>query len=403
MNKLLSQITDSLSVTRKFSKKKLIIFGISISVTVLLIVLLLIVFTPRYDVSKYVTLTSSGYNGAGEVNVKLNTSQFLIDFQKENPNKKLSNDIIIDYRVDNNGKLYNSDVTKIHFTCSENIQLKNMEYTISELCEPKAITPFDNVKVEFYGANGNGLCKVIKDSCIESIQKNVSFSVVSNNGKLSNGDTVTIKATYDNKLISEGYILSEETKQFTVKDLFIYPTSMTDIDCSDSNEYMSNAILDYIQVEQVYLNWDYGEELPDNWYLLGHFDLEYFVTPVNYYYAFNEANPQENTYYGVYKAQIIATCDDVYKANTEDKQSALKDMNLKEDNQYTGTLYFTYACNRVYALDNSQLLVLPPTANSYDSELYGKSYFVNNKFSTLEQAKNSITQNKEFDTVISIN
>lgn len=400
---ILSKVTDSFSVTQKLSKKKLIIFGIAGTVAVSLIIILFVVLTPRYDVSKYVTFTCSGYNGAGEVTVKFNTAQFVLDFNKENPNKKISNDITVNYNIDSNGEFYNSDIAKVRFNCSENIRLKNMKYTVSELDEPKAINPFDGVEVMFYGANGQGSCDVITENCLESIQRNVEFTVTPDNGKLSNGDTITITATNGMKLISEGYVLSETNKQYTVKDLFIYPTSMTGIDCNDSNDYMSNAILDYIQVEQVYLDWDYNQEMPVNWYLLGDFDLEYVVTPMAYYYAYTENNPQENTYYGIYKAQIIATCDDVYKANTDDKKNAVKSIDLKEGSKFTGTIYFTYACNRVYALDSSQVLVLPPTADTYDVELYGKSYFVSDKFATLEQAKNSITRNEEFDTVIAVN
>ena len=80
---------------------------------------------------------------------------------------------------------------------------------------------FSNVQITYDGWNEFGTTvEIVTDDCESLIRENVSFSFASDYQELTNGDTVTVTAEYDENVFSEnGYKVISTTKDFQVEGL----------------------------------------------------------------------------------------------------------------------------------------------------------------------------------------
>ncbi len=386
---------------RRFESKKLIITTIVAIIAITAIIVIVIAISPREDISHYVTVSETGYNGAGSLNIQINSKKYLEDCHANN---KLND---VDYleitaSIANNGTLINNNSTTITFSSADkHIRFDSMEYTVNNLLETTSVDVFENLQLEFFGANGAGTVTLNTDNCKEYIQAGISYSVHPDS-ELSNGDVVTVIAKEKgNTLLSSGYTIQNIQKEYTVNGLLVYPTSLENVDCGDSNTYLGDEITELVKQNGIAYPWELDTKLTSDWYLLGSFDYEYVITPVATYFSYNSDNLQKNEYCVVYKADMTATCKKTY-SNIDTLKEKIKSNNLSDDTKIVGTLYFSITANSVYLDQQGKKLVLPLTDSNYNSDYYGRSYTAIEYNSSLYQIKKAITQNSDFDTVVCV-
>lgn len=96
--------------------------------------------------------------------------------------------------VENNGNLSNGTASVITFTAVDSsVQFNSMEYTVNNLQDTAPVDVFEDLQLEFIGANGAGTATLNTEKCKEYIQAGVSFSIQPDS-KLSNRDVVTVIA-----------------------------------------------------------------------------------------------------------------------------------------------------------------------------------------------------------------
>lgn len=193
--------------------------------------------------------------------------------------------------VENNGNLSNGTASVITFTAVDSsVQFNSMEYTVNNLQDTAPVDVFEDLQLEFIGANGAGTATLNTEKCKEYIQAGVSFSIQPDS-KLSNRDVVTVIAKEkNNTLLSSGYTLKTSQKEYTVQNLPVYPTSLDNINCNDCTTYFEKKISDLVKKNSISYPWELDTELSSDWYLLGSFDYEYVITPVVNYFSYQSDN-----------------------------------------------------------------------------------------------------------------
>lgn len=391
MNKLITQ--------RKFESKKIFITAV-ISVIVFIAVILVVIATSsKDDLSKYVTISEVGYNGAGTLNIEIDTKQYLKDCHSDNKLGDVEH-LEIAANVENNGNLSNGTASVITFTAVDSsVQFNSMEYTVNNLQDTAPVDVFEDLQLEFIGANGAGTATLNTEKCKEYIQAGVSFSIQPDS-KLSNRDVVTVIAKEkNNTLLSSGYTLKTSQKEYTVQNLPVYPTSLDNINCNDCTTYFEKEISDLVKKNSISYPWELDNELSSNWYLLGNFDYEYVITPVANYFSYQSDNLQKNEYCSVYEVNMTATCTKAF-TGVDTLKDKINKNNLSKNSKINGTLYFSITANSVYLDPQEKNLVLPLTDSNYNSDYYGRSYTAIEYNGSLYQMKKAITKNSKFDTVI---
>ena len=103
------------------------------------------------------------------------------------------------------------------------------------------------------------------DKCSQVIRDNVFFD--SDSFNVHKGDTITIKASYDkDSLLEKGYVLKEETKNYEVKDVCEYVSTIKGVDTQKTDSILKSAA--ELEVSEYYLysdNWTYDTDLSSYW------------------------------------------------------------------------------------------------------------------------------------------
>lgn len=316
--------------------------GVLIGAVVALVAIIAIVAVfmlrrkPTINLSKYASLSVSGYNTVGEASYRLDQSKFREDYsgkfkiKSKNVKKALEQaaeiegsdvdsgtlsalssladldvlnnsyvqsaitDIIwsvIDYEVTPENNLSNGDKVTFHFVYDENylpvletllgykFKMDDVTLTVKDLEVVDTFDPFEGVEVTFKGTAPSGrMDNVTRPD--NSLCDGIEYRCGSNDGSLSNGDTFTL-SIYSN-LTNEQYleyynkIPSPSSKDYTVSGLAYYPTSISEI----PEDYLSEIIsmsetTIHNEVDQ---NWEDDEQLQQADYL-----GLYYVTGTTWY------------------------------------------------------------------------------------------------------------------------
>lgn len=227
-----------------YLKKKAVLFSgviIATIATVIIALSVIISILTRIDVTDYLKIKVSGYEGKGRLSYELDTQKLAIDMfncknygeltseEKMTANKTISllkDSIIVDGETSN---LSNDDEVKIKFNNLEKISDKvdykfkkknEITYIVSKLSKPEKIELSTIFDTEFNGYNGKGTVKLIKkedailpftiecyDSALYIDGYEFAFVTSGNEGSLSNGDTFTIEISSGE--MSENYLLEQ--------------------------------------------------------------------------------------------------------------------------------------------------------------------------------------------------
>lgn len=358
-----------------------------------------IFFLHRYDISQYVTVTESGYDGTGSVAVAVDTEAFLKKCHSDGTLVDVK-DLSVTVSVAGNGSLKNGSDAVVELS-ADGVSFDSVHHTMSKLKKPQTIDIFEKLNVYFVGANNTGKAVLDTDKCDEAVQLGVEFSVISNEN-LSNGGTVTVSAKEKgNALKKLGYSPKITEKSYTVSGLPVYPTSLANIDCSDCRSYFERQLMTLINKTGVEYPWSFDCDLTDEWNVLGKFEYEFSLAKKSAYYCYNENSLQDNNYSIIYEVTMTAKCTDVFS-----KPKVLKEL-VKKNNMYkgkviTGTLYFVISANGVYLDSQGKNLVLPVTDENYNSAYYGRAYTAIDYDTSLYKLQQSIKKDNNYDTVISV-
>lgn len=142
--------------------------------------------------------------------------------------------------IDKISEITNGDVLTVTVRYDEKalrkfkIKLTNTTYTVnvSDLNSAESLNPFADISVDFSGTDGYGTAEINTSKCKQIVLDNFTFSITtsSNNGELSNDDTVTVVANCTSASYNPGdstieydgrkYVVSKSSSsEFTVSGL----------------------------------------------------------------------------------------------------------------------------------------------------------------------------------------
>ena len=230
------------------------------------------------DLNKYISVSFSGYNLAGNVNVSFDRESYLLDaannveFKQENLStyrdlygidgkspayalSKFFTPQVADYQHLSNGEtidvVWAIDTERIetYFDC--NISYYSETFTVSGLSDAKTFDPFESMQIEFSSIAPFGQARVYN-----YYDNHNGKYLLSKSEGLSNGDVVTV--TYECKDMYDmikyyGEYPSITEKQYVVGGLKAFPTSIDDfssdvlsgVDYTASN-YFSDRVYEIV-------------------------------------------------------------------------------------------------------------------------------------------------------------
>ncbi len=197
--------------------------------------------TVRLDPADYVEINVNGADGYGKVSLDVDYSDLeddVIDALGDDSSKKeraaameLADSVKFEITSDKLENLTNGDVIEISVDYDAddakedgNFMFKSdkFEYKVEDLKEAEEYDPFEGVDIKFTGFSPKGRYD-IDTSGVKSddISYYISYEVENAPETVANGDTITLRAECSNEelLLQEGYVLSPETKEFTVSGL----------------------------------------------------------------------------------------------------------------------------------------------------------------------------------------
>lgn len=222
-----------------FYKNKTLIILTSILTPIILLTIIIACFIifnkTTFDMQQYILIETQGYDTYATIDL----NQYL-DYSNEigekyNNSRSLYKRFLnsIEPKVDKEKDLKNGDIVTISVKYDEEIAKKlklnpkNIEfkYQIKDLQEPRKISLFSDINIEFSGYSPIIKAKVVNNSENDFL-KTVTYSL-DKTQNLKEGDEVVVKAKYNIERARQlGYILEgEETKNYKVENVGIYITS----------------------------------------------------------------------------------------------------------------------------------------------------------------------------------
>lgn len=216
----------------------------------------------------------------------------------------------MEWDADKTEDLSNGDKVNIKISLDEEslaarkIKFTNTEftYTVEGLEEPVNVDLFSDVNVTFEGTGPKIKASVEYTGNDEIIKSCVKYYLDESSG-LSNGDVVTVKASYnENTLFNYNYfVVSEDTKEFAVSGMDEYLREEADL--SDLDEKMLAYVHNLQDTSESY---GIGAETQGRGFFSnGGFDeyriLDATITPYRTYLLYNSASNNPNIYVTFYK------------------------------------------------------------------------------------------------------
>lgn len=316
-------------------KNPLVLAGGAVILVILLLVLLLGGKT-KIDLNKYLTVQFSGYDTYGEASWDFDTEAFKEDYEgkikltgsakKELKSYGLDSSEIEDYAVeifleacvsgkfDKSEKLTNGDEITFTWNCDEEeigevfkckVKHADKSYTVSGLEEIETVDPFEDIDVVFSGIAPRGTVSITNNSTDEMVSTLSYFA--DPNGDLSNGDVITVRASYNMNLPKEEFIEycieqygkapSITEKEYTVEGLGSYVSTVSEIP-EDTMDKMKSQTEDQIQAYAAQ-SWKEGQKLDKVTYIGSYFLQRKDTGDVIWI-----GNTEDNAIYMVYRIDV---------------------------------------------------------------------------------------------------
>lgn len=251
------------------------IVPLAVIVVVLLVLLGIVVVNRKttIDMKDYIQVSYTGMNTVGDADIDVDWMS-LDNKALADSGNFLGDSILLESAIQVDATptedLSNGDTVTVTVTydegTAERLKLKfintTIDYTVSGLADGVQTDVFADLAVSFDGIAPQGTV-ALKNNSTDDFIKSVSFSVEPSSG-LSNGDTVTVTARYNEQnAIDQMRVVSETTKTYTVSGLDAYVTSYDQID-QDTIDQMSQQAKDTISTNMLSNSYNYIKTAYDN-------------------------------------------------------------------------------------------------------------------------------------------
>ena len=220
------------------------------------------------DMKDYLQVRYSGMDTVGAADVQLDWMSLDSDALGDSPSF-LTDSILLESAIRVEAAptegLSNGDTVTVTVTCDEataeryKLKLINttVDFTVSDLPEGIETDVFADMEVTFEGTAPNGTA-VVSNRSEGPFVKSVSFVIEPSNG-LSNGDTVTVTARYNEQNAQDQLrVISQDTITVKVSGLDEYVTSYDQLD-EDTLEAVSAQARDVINTQLLSSKYEYGD------------------------------------------------------------------------------------------------------------------------------------------------
>lgn len=239
----------------------------------------------KVDLKQYVTAEFDGANEHADIRVTVDYNAIAEAVNKSNKgNGSLADSLnaqtlsnAISYSCDKAENISNGDTVTVTFTVPEELTKSydfsvtntTMTFKAENLPLLSKIDAFADINVHFSGSAPFGTASVENNSGSDFLQQ-VSFQL-DKTENLSNGDTVTVTAVYDDYLTETyGCIPESDTKTYTVEGLDSYMTSFDGLPDgaldevhTDSRDRVESLIANKEQICGAFIDW--STDTPDTY------------------------------------------------------------------------------------------------------------------------------------------
>lgn len=258
-----------------------------------------------------------------------------------------------------NGKLSNNDTFNVVAVYDEdlaneiNVTLNNttITCTVKNLKDGIIVDAFKDVKVTFGGKNGKGYVDIDTEDCDDEVRDNVYFTAYSDtDGKLSNGDTITVKAETLSYFEKDGYFLREKEKTYTVSGLTGPRDTLDGVDTSEIRSDMQNE-LNY-ELEEAYnvCNYDYEFTSGKKRHLSYDFTYTTDAQVEEYQYVHSSSDLSDNALIAYYKLSVTFNCKD-NQSHVDSDETA-----MKKNEKDTGVTYIAVISTLLDVTEDNKVL-----------------------------------------------
>ena len=240
--------------------KKYMKYIIPIAIIVVIVLAIVIYFKVFYrtsiDVTKYIEIEYSGFNGYATAEATVNTSEMEELFENERLYYNFLNYYNIE--IENNENLSNGDTVVVNIKITNEDWLKenklklgkdSVSFEVEGLEEGTVVDVFADLEIEVSGYSPEISISVNNNNADDFI-RTVTYSL-SQSSDLSNGDVVTITAQYSEDTAFENKaIVAEDTMEYTIENQGYYVSSVDDL----GEEALSTIKQELSDVIDVYIN-----------------------------------------------------------------------------------------------------------------------------------------------------
>lgn len=259
--------------------------GVAAMLAALAMAVVLTACGAKVDLKQYVTAEFDGANEHADIRVTVDYNAIAEAVNKSNKgNGSLADSLnaqtlsnAISYSCDKAENISNGDTVTVTFTVPEELTKSydfsvtntTMTFKAENLPLLSKIDAFADINVHFSGSAPFGTASVENNSGSDFLQQ-VSFQL-DKTENLSNGDTVTVTAVYDDYLTETyGCIPESDTKTYTVEGLDSYVTSFDGLPDgaldevhTDSRDRVESLIANKEQICGAFIDW--STDTPDTY------------------------------------------------------------------------------------------------------------------------------------------
>lgn len=288
-----------------------LLFKVGGGIVALLILVALLAFvlvnrTATLDLKNYVQVAFDGMNTKGTAQVSVDWSaleQGIQDKGRGNFNDVLLLETSIQADADATEDLSNGDTVTVQIgydeSAADRMKLKlvntTLNFQVSDLVDGTPADAFADLEMSYEGIAPYGTA-VATNNSQDDFVKTISYSIEPSSG-LSNGDTVTVTALY-NEYNAQDQLryLPETTKTYTVEGLDEYVQSYDQLD-EDTLDAVTQQSKDVINTELLSSNYTYAEAAYDS-YFGNHYERDSIVLKevslLNSYFAVSKPDATSN-------------------------------------------------------------------------------------------------------------
>ncbi len=229
-------------------KIAIIIILIAIIIGAVISAIYFLVFAPKtIDLSEYINVEYSGFNGYATAEVELDEKALGKYIDDSKLAKKFNSKL--EFEIKDNENLSNGNDLEIETDISSSwlkdnklkLKNKNVKIEIKGLEEADVVDLFKDIEIEIEGVSPD-LNISVNNNNSDKFIRTVTYSLSKSYG-LANDEKITITANYNkNDAMEAGLVVAEDTMEYTIKDQPFYASSKDDLKDEALNTIKSDLL-----------------------------------------------------------------------------------------------------------------------------------------------------------------